>query len=113
MPTNEYKTIQELRYVTKDLDWQLEANCIGVDSELFIPKDDMRGRSVSKHYDQAKQYCFECPVRAECLAFSIYNDMEFGLWGGFTPKQRKGLHKNVSINYYFKKKDSNNDKRKI
>ena len=46
MPTNEYKSIQELRYVTKDLDWQLEANCIGVDSELFIPKDDMRGRGL-------------------------------------------------------------------
>mgnify|MGYP000877464428 CR=1 FL=1 len=109
MPTNEYKSLEELRDEVNNLDWQLQANCIGIDSLLFIPSDS-RGRDVSKNYNEAKKFCISCTVRAECLAYSIYNKME-GLWGGFTPQERKGLHKSVPVKYYFQKKDSKNGKK--
>ena len=102
-------SLEELRDEVNNLDWQLKANCIGVDSLLFIPSDS-RGRDVSKNYDKAKEYCFNCDVRAECLAYAIYNKME-GLWGGFTPQQRKGLHKTVPVKDYFRKKDFRNGKK--
>lgn len=111
MPTNEYLSLIELRDVIKDNDWQQNANCIGVDSELFVPVDDLRGRSVAKHYEKARQYCYNCTVRAECLAFAHYNNMGEGLWGGFTPKQRKSLHKKLPVKHYFDKKDSNNGRK--
>ncbi|MEO6144558.1 MAG: WhiB family transcriptional regulator, partial [Dermatophilaceae bacterium] len=32
----------------------------------------------------AKQVCMGCPVIAECLADSLDNHTEFGIWGGMT-----------------------------
>jgi len=110
MPTNEYKSLEELRTEVNDLDWQLKANCIGLDSTMFIPTD-LKGAAVNKQMKAAKQYCYECSVRAECLAFAIYNNMDIGLWGGFTPLERKGLHKTVPVKKFFKKKDSINGRK--
>ena len=39
----------------------------------------------------AKQVCNGCSVIAECLADSLDNHTEFGVWGGMTERQRRGL----------------------
>lgn len=36
----------------------------------------------------AKQICAQCPVAHECLAFAVKNQEKFGIWGGFTPRER-------------------------
>jgi WhiB family redox-sensing transcriptional regulator len=41
----------------------------------------------------AKQVCMGCPVIAECLAYSLDNQTEFGVWGGMTERQRRALLK--------------------
>jgi WhiB family redox-sensing transcriptional regulator len=41
----------------------------------------------------AKQVCIGCPVIAECLADSLDNHTEFGVWGGMTERQRRALLK--------------------
>jgi WhiB family transcriptional regulator, redox-sensing transcriptional regulator len=41
----------------------------------------------------AKQVCTGCPVIAECLADSLDNRTEFGVWGGMTERQRRALLK--------------------
>ena len=41
----------------------------------------------------AKQLCVGCPVIAECLADSLDNRTEFGVWGGMTERQRRALLK--------------------
>ena len=41
----------------------------------------------------AKQVCVGCPVIAECLAESLENRTEFGVWGGMTERQRRALLK--------------------
>ena len=41
----------------------------------------------------AKQVCMGCPVIAECLAYSLDNQIEFGVWGGMTERQRRALLK--------------------
>ena len=41
----------------------------------------------------AKQVCIRCPVIAECLADSLDNHTEFGVWGGMTERQRRALLK--------------------
>src|SRR6185436_9218746 len=41
----------------------------------------------------AKQICMGCPVIAECLADSLDNRTEFGVWGGMTERQRRALLK--------------------
>jgi WhiB family redox-sensing transcriptional regulator len=32
-----------------------------------------------------------CPVRTECLADSLDNRIEFGVWGGMTERERRAL----------------------
>ena len=41
----------------------------------------------------AKQVCVGCTVIAECLADSLDNRTEFGVWGGMTERQRRALLK--------------------
>ena len=41
----------------------------------------------------AKQVCAACPVITECLAYSLDNHPEFGVWGGMTERQRRALLK--------------------
>ena len=41
----------------------------------------------------AKRVCRECPVIAECLADSLDNQTEFGIWGGMTERERRALLK--------------------
>jgi WhiB family transcriptional regulator, redox-sensing transcriptional regulator len=41
----------------------------------------------------AKQVCVRCPVIAQCLADSLDNRTEFGVWGGMTERQRRALLK--------------------
>jgi len=41
----------------------------------------------------AKQVCMGCPVIAECLADSLDNHTEFGIWGGMTERERRALLK--------------------
>ena len=39
----------------------------------------------------AKQVCSGCTVIAQCLADSLDNRTEFGVWGGMTERQRRAL----------------------
>ena len=41
----------------------------------------------------AKQVCIRCPVIAACLADSLDNRTEFGVWGGMTERERRALLK--------------------
>jgi hypothetical protein len=37
----------------------------------------------------AKKTCSMCPVIASCLAFAIDNDIDAGIWGGQTARERR------------------------
>lgn len=37
--------------------------------------------------------CDDCPVRAECLAYSITNWESYGIWGGETETERRVTRK--------------------
>jgi WhiB family redox-sensing transcriptional regulator len=41
--------------------------------------------------NRAKQVCRSCPVRAECLAEALDNQIEWGVWGGMTERERRAL----------------------
>ena len=54
----------------------------GTPDELFV-----RGAEQNK----AKQLCSGCPVRTECLAEALDNQIEWGVWGGMTERERRAL----------------------
>ena len=51
--------------------WQDEANCLGVDPDLFFPE---RGASTC----EAKEVCRGCVVRMDCLEYALDNGEKFG-----------------------------------
>lgn len=61
--------------------WMDEALCAQTDPEAFFPE---KGGSVSG----AKRVCASCPVRDECLAYALRNNVRHGIWGGLTPRER-------------------------
>jgi WhiB family redox-sensing transcriptional regulator len=65
--------------------WVSKARCRATDpDELFV-----RGAAQRK----AAKICRCCPVIAECGADALDNQIEFGVWGGMTERQRRALLK--------------------
>ena len=77
--------IQELTATTGQ-GWQLRANCMGVDPELFFPE---RGSSTR----EAKEVCRGCVVAQDCLEFAIANGEKFGIWGGMSERERRRVRR--------------------
>ena len=51
------------------------------------PKATAKAAKVAK----AKAICDTCPVAKECLDFALSEDIEFGIFGGATPQERKAM----------------------
>jgi WhiB family redox-sensing transcriptional regulator len=63
--------------------WASLAKCRFTESdELFVD-----GAAQTR----AKRLCDECPVLAECLAEALDNNLQWGIWGGMTERERRAL----------------------
>lgn len=68
--------------------WREEAMCQNDTEGLFFPDPaDIGAVAV------AKAVCASCPVANECLAYAIDTDQPFGIWGGFTAKERRRIRR--------------------
>ncbi len=72
------------------INWQDEANCLGVDPDLFFPE---RGASTR----EAKEICRGCVVRLECLKYALTNGEKFGIWGGLSERERRRLRRQRAL----------------
>jgi WhiB family transcriptional regulator, redox-sensing transcriptional regulator len=64
-------------------DWASQAACrVSQPDQLFV-----RGAEQNK----AKKMCAGCPVKAECLAEALENQIEWGVWGGMTERERRAV----------------------
>lgn len=64
-------------------DWPAQAACRGVDPDLLFVQGAAQNR--------VKSMCAGCNVRTECLADALDNEIEFGVWGGMTERERRAL----------------------
>jgi WhiB family redox-sensing transcriptional regulator len=64
--------------------WMLDGLCAQTDPDTFFP--DKGGTTAP-----AKTVCGNCPVKAECLAYALERDEQFGIWGGLSVRQRRKL----------------------
>jgi WhiB family redox-sensing transcriptional regulator len=72
---------------TRDLDsWRGRARCNGLETEIFFPISEDPEAATT-----AKSICRECPVRQECLAYAMSTGQPYGIWGGLTTLERRGL----------------------
>ena len=74
----------------EDNGWQLAANCLGVDPDLFFPE---RGASTK----EAKAVCQGCEVRADCLEYALANGEKFGIWGGLSERERRRIRRQRAL----------------
>ena len=70
--------------VDDNLAWQRDAVCAQTDPEVFFPEQGGSTRD-------AKVVCSGCDVRAECLAYALDNDEQYGVWGGLSERERRRL----------------------
>jgi len=82
-----------LHWDTETPTWQQSANCLGVDPDLFFP---VRGGSTR----EAKEVCRGCVVRQECLQYALDNSERFGIWGGLSERERRGLRHRGTAGHY-------------
>jgi WhiB family redox-sensing transcriptional regulator len=70
--------------------WMAEGVCGSTDPEAFFPD---KGGSTRI----AKRICIGCPVVAECLQYALDNDERFGVWGGYSERERRQLRRGVVV----------------
>jgi len=63
--------------------WNNEAACAGTDPDLLFVQGAAQNR--------VKIICAGCTVRTECLAIALDNQIEYGVWGGMTERERRAL----------------------
>ncbi len=73
-----------------DRSWHRQANCLGVDPDLFFPE---RGASTK----EAKGVCRGCEVRLECLEYALRNGEKFGIWGGLSERERRRIRRQRAL----------------
>lgn len=64
--------------------WRIYGICTQTDPALFYPEEGNQNAA-------AKRICKECPVQTQCLAEALEHDEAFGIWGGYTPRERLRL----------------------
>ena len=67
-----------------DTNWMERARCRSFDPEQFF----VRGAAQSK---RAVRICERCDVRDACRRYAVANEIEYGVWGGLTERQRRKL----------------------
>jgi WhiB family transcriptional regulator, redox-sensing transcriptional regulator len=70
--------------------WQENANCLGVDPDLFFPE---RGASTR----EAKAVCRGCEVREDCLEYALAHGEKFGIWGGLSERERRRVRRQRAL----------------
>lgn len=69
-------------------DWMQQAKCKGMVTDGFFPD-----RGQHEAFKQAKAICYTCPVRAECLTYAMQNGEKYGVWGGYSERERRAMRK--------------------
>ena len=67
-------------------EWMKQGNCIGFPVEVMIPID-------KSGVDRARKICADCVVKDVCLEYALLNNIEHGVWGGTSERQRRGIKK--------------------
>lgn len=67
--------------------WVSTAPC-GEDPDLFFPK-------YANQASPAVQMCRSCAHRLPCLAWAMADDIQEGIWGGLTERERRKLKRSA------------------
>jgi WhiB family transcriptional regulator, redox-sensing transcriptional regulator len=66
--------------------WELAA-CAEMETETFFRSADEPAN------EEAKGVCRGCTVRGPCLEYAVRYEIDVGIWGGLTARERRALHR--------------------
>ena len=72
--------------------WWDDAACVD------YPNPDAFFPGVGEDTMEAKRICFRCPVRLQCLDHALRVGEKYGIWGGYSEKQRRVLRRQQRLN---------------
>lgn len=72
--------MSELRFTRQP--WIDQAACNGLNPDLFFPE---KGQTSGP----ARRVCASCPVAAECLDMALEQNLQFGIFGGMSARERR------------------------
>lgn len=72
-----------------DMGWALQARCRGLDPEQFF----VRGAAQAR---EAARICQRCDVKEPCLRYALDHEIDFGVWGGLTERQRRAYQRRIA-----------------
>ena len=75
-----------------DTTWMAEGKCRELPPETFFPSDGV-GVEV------ARRICADCPVKAPCLEYALYNRIEHGVWGGASERERRRIQGTLAVDF--------------
>lgn len=70
--------------------WTADAVCASIGGDLHFPEKGVPA-------GEAKRVCMGCPVREQCLQHALDNDERYGVWGGFSERERRRLNRGETI----------------
>ena len=76
-----------------NLKWQIDAACAQAENKKSI--DWFFSKEPKEKYD-AKNLCFGCPVRGQCLQWALEHRQIWGIWGG---KDEVEIRRALSVSY--------------
>lgn len=69
------------------LPWMERAVCASTDPDVWFPTKALDQQTEAK----AKRICHRCPVIDECLEYALESDQRYGIWGGLSEQERRGV----------------------
>lgn len=74
------------RVVSRSTEWMADGECRNHAPETFFPSD---GVGV----DRARKICATCAVKDHCLEYALAEEIEHGVWGGASERERRRIKK--------------------
>lgn len=88
--------------------WKSEGACVGKDVNMFFPTVKVEGEYLYDEND-AKSVCNACSVQRKCLDFAMITKSDQGIFGGYTPEERKFLQDNYKKELKLRSKENKNE----
>lgn len=67
-------------------EWMRDGACRQVEGYDFFPES-----MTSPQAARAVALCNSCPVQEQCARYAMVNDIEYGIWGGLSPRARREI----------------------
>lgn len=80
-----------INFTIPDEPWMSEALCAQADPEAWFPEKGGSGAV------EAKRICAACPVKNECLTYALDNDEHYGIYGGFSQRERRRIKQGLPV----------------